>query len=64
MDMLFKDARSRTLRSRTEVTATQIAKVCICNNTIINFMLFKAPTRNFRHHEILEAELESLQPRT
>jgi len=41
VDMLFKDARSRTLRSRTE-----------------------APTRNFRHHEILEAELESLQPRT
>jgi len=41
VDLLLKDASSRTLRARTE-----------------------APTRNFRHHEILESELDQLQPRT
>merc|ERR1712110_1250731 len=41
VDLLLKDASSRTLRARTE-----------------------APARNFRHHEILETELDHLQPRT
>merc|ERR1712223_2137473 len=45
VDMLFKEASSRTLRSRLRSKT-------------------EAPTRNIRHHEILESELDSLQPRT
>merc|ERR1711894_383767 len=41
VDLLLKDASSRTLRARTEDT-----------------------TRNFRHHEILQSELDHLRPRT
>merc|ERR1711862_816971 len=53
VDMLFKEASCRTQRSKFQEASSRTLR----SKT-------EAPTRNFRHHEILESELDSLQPRT